>query len=534
VIKVSTKIIKCGNLIDGTGRSPIKDTVIVVNGSIITAVGKQPDIKTPKEAYIIDASGKTVIPGFIDSHLHFLSTGYRLNHLQLSQADSIVNIQERLKAYIEANKIPREKWIQGRGWDDQYLREKRYPNKYDLDKEAPDNPTALTRVCGHMIVLNSKALEACNISKDTPNPKGGVIDKDDQKEPTGILRDARGLVRPFIPPPTYEELRKGLRKAVQLAHSLGVTSIHDASRPDESKIHLSTSPYIDAHVENDLLIRAHVMTGYPRRKSGDEWLSFGTLKIGIDGSMGAQTALLYEPYYNDPTTYGVYVGDTEKNLEYADNANQQDAQIAVHAIGDKAITEAINTISQTLEYKSTNDHRHRIEHFEYPNDTDIERAREYNIIASMQPNFVGEWAWPNGMYETRLGEARNRRSNPYRILIDKGYHIAFGSDGMPFHPLYGIWSAVNHPITESRISVEEAVKSYTLEGAYATFEEDIKGSIEVGKLADITILHTDITSPDFKIENRDPIEIEEIKSAIKKTHVHMTILNGEIVYENKF
>ena len=149
VIKISTKIIKCGNLIDGTGQPPIKDAIIVVNGSIITAVGKQPDIETPKEANIIDASGKTVIPGLIDSHLHFLSTGYRLNHLQLSQANSIANIQERLKIYIEANKIPKGRWIQGRGWDDQYLGEKRYPNKYDLDKVAPDNPTALTLYCWH-------------------------------------------------------------------------------------------------------------------------------------------------------------------------------------------------------------------------------------------------------------------------------------------------------------------------------------------------------------------------------------------------
>jgi len=524
------KVIECGVLIDGTGGPPVEDALVVIEGSTISAVGRRSEVDVPDDALVIDASVKTVVPGFIDSHVHFLSMGYRLDHLQLSDSDSIEDIVQRLGEYIRFNELPEGKWVQGRGWDDQNLEERRYPNRYDLDRVSPDNPTALTRVCGHMIVLNSMALELCGITKDTPNPEGGVIDKDDQGEPTGVLRDARGLVRPFVPPPSHEELRQGLRDASRLAHSLGVTTIHDPSRPDESAPHLSTAPYVDACREGDLRIRAHVMTGYPREWSGDEWLSFGTLKIGVNGSMGAQTALLYEPYANDESTRGVRVGDMERNRRLAREAHEKGGIIAIHAIGDRAITEAVDRIEEVLAEEPRADHRHRIEHYEYPVDGDIERARRLGVVASMQPNFVGEWGWPDGMYETRLGEERNKRSNPYRRLLDEGIRIPFGSDGMPFHALYGVWSAVNHPVPESRIRVEEAVRCYTLEGAYATREEEIKGSIEPGKLADIAILSSDITASEFYLETTDAGTVESVKRELKKTRVYMTILDGDIVY----
>ena len=517
-------------MIDGTGRPALRDAVVLIDGPRIAAVGKRSEVDVPSDAQVIDASGRTVVPGLIDSHTHFLSMGYRLGHLQLDDADSIGDIVGRLREYIRSRRLPRDKWVQGRGWDDQYLKERRYPDRHDLDEASPDNPVALTRICGHMIVLNSRALEACGITADTPNPPGGVIDKDESGEPTGVLRDARGIVTPHIPPPTYEELRQGLRDAIGLAHSLGATTIHDCSRPDESSLLMSVRPYVDAHREGELRLRCHVMTGEPRGRGGDEWLSFGTLKIGIDGSMGAQTALLYEPYANDPSTSGVYVGDQGRNRRVAAEQHLNGGQIAIHAIGDRAITEAVNRIEEVLTKTPRADHRHRIEHFEYPTDADIGRAGRFGIVASMQPNFVGEWAWPGGMYETRLGKRRNRRSNPYRRLLDLGFHVPFGSDGMPFHPLYGIWSAVNHPIPGSRIGVEEAVRCYSLEGAYATREEGIKGSIEAGKLADVTILPMDITGPGFSLAKTDAASVERAKNEMKRTRAYMTILNGEIVY----
>ena len=519
-------------MIDGTGRPALRDAVILIDGPRIVAVGKRSEVAVPPDARVIDASNKTVVPGLIDSHTHFLSMGYRLGHLQLDDADSIGDIISRLREYISARRLPGGKWVQGRGWDDQYLKERRYPDRRDLDEASPHNPVALTRICGHMNVLNSRALEACGINADTPNPPGGVIDKGESGEPTGILRDTRGIVTPHIPPPTYEELRQGLRDAITLAHSLGATTIHDCSRPDGSSLLMSVRPYVDAHKEGELRLRCHVMTGEPHGLGGDGWLSFGTLKIGIDGSMGAQTALLYESYTNDPSTSGVYVGDQERNRRVAAEQHLNGGQIAIHAIGDRAITEAVSRIEEVLDAEPRRDHRHRIEHFEYPTDADIERARRLGIVASMQPNFVGEWAWPGGMYETRLGKRRNRRTNPYRRLLDLGFHVPFGSDGMPFHPLYGIWSAVNHPVAGSKIGVEEAVRCYTLEGAYATREEGVKGSLEAGKLADMTILPIDITGTGFRLAKRDAASVERAKNEMKKMKAYMTILNGEIVYKS--
>ncbi len=503
---------------------------VIVEGNMITAVGSRNEIKIPDGAEIIDATGKTVMPGLIDSHTHFLGMGYSLTHLQLSDARSIGDIVEGLRDYISSRGLTKYQWVQGRQWDDQNLKEERYPTRHDLDPVSPDNPVALTRICGHMITLNTSALKACGITRDTPNPPGGVVDKDEQGEPTGVLRDARGLVTPHIPPPTHEELRQGLRDAAALSHSLGCTGVTDCSRPDESAPQLSTKPYIDARREDDLHIRCHVMTWYPRKWSGDQWLTLGTLKIGIDGSAGAQTALLYEPYANNPATRGVYVGDQERNKRVISEQHSKRGQVAIHAIGDRACTEAIDRIEEVLKVEPRPGHRYRIEHFEYPIDADIERARRLDIIASMQPNFVGEWGWPGGMYDSRVGKERMARGNPYRRLLDLGFHMSFGSDGMPFHPLYGIWSAVNHPQRGSRITVEEAIRCFTLEGAYVTREEAIKGSIERGKLADIAIFEGDITGDWFKLSNTDSEAVERMKVEIKRRGAWMTILDGEVVY----
>jgi predicted amidohydrolase YtcJ len=206
----------------------------------------------------------------------------------------------------------------------------------------------------------------------------------------------------------------------------------------------------------------------------------------------------------------------EELTEKVKKIHNKGIQVAVHAIGDYAIDLVINSIEEAIRNSPRKDHRHRIEHCELLSSTQIERIQRLGIIASMQPNFVGEWSGRDGLYETRLGKKRLRQNNPYRFLLDEDVVISFGSDGMPFHPLYGIWSAVNHPVKNSRITLEEAVRSYSLDAAYASFEEDIKGSIEPGKLADITILDKDLTE----------IPSEEIKDV----QAQMTIIGGEIQF----
>lgn len=511
-----------GRIIDGTGKQPIEEGVVIIDGSRIKSVGRRGEVEIPRDAEVIDASGKTILPGLIDAHTHFLMMGLRiLRYVDLSRARSLEEGLDLVRKRVE--ETPAGEWVLGRGWDESLWPERRYITKEDLDPFSMDNPIMLVRICGHLISINSKALELAGITGDTPNPPGGLIDKGPDGEPTGILRDARELVEGVIPPPTREEALEGLRRACELALRLGCTSVHDAGvRPFALEV------YQRASEEGILKVRVYLMLAEEASEAaerlgiktgfGDEMLRIGPIKLLVDGSMGARTATLFEPYADDPSTRGIYTMAPKELWRRIKEAHRSGFQLAVHAIGDRGIEEVINAIEEALRENPRRDHRHRIEHCEVLTPNQIERIREFNLIASMQPNFVGNWSGPGGMYETRLGPERLRRNNPYRALVDEGVHVAFGSDCMPFHPLYGIWSAVNHPIRESRITVVEAVKCYTLESAYSSFEEEIKGSIEPGKLADITIVDGDM--------------IEEPEK-IRDMQIYVTIVGGEILYRRE-
>jgi len=511
-----------GKIIDGTGRPPIEDGVVLIEGERIRAVGKKGEVAIPEGTEIIDASGKTILPGFIDAHSHFLMMGLGLlRYLDLSKARSLEEAVELVRKRVK--ETPKGGWVLGRGWDESLWPERRYITKKDLDPFSPDNPIMLIRICGHLISVNSKALELANITRETPNPRGGLIDKGPDGEPTGILRDARELIERVIPPPTEEEALEGLRRACDLALQLGCTSVQDAGlNPLALRVHQR------AREEGVLKVRVYMMLAEEAAAAaerlgiktgfGDEMLRIGSVKLLADGSMGARTAALFEPYADDPSTKGIFTIEPEELRKRIKEAHKRGFQVAVHAIGDRGIEEALNAIEEAMREHPRKDHRHRIEHCEVLATNQIERIRELNLIASMQPNFVGNWSSPGGMYEARLGPQRLRRNNPYRGLLDEGIHMAFGSDCMPFHPLYGIWSAVKHPITESRITVLEAVKCYTLEAAYASFEENIKGSLEPGKLADITIIEGDM------VEEADRIRYME---------VYMTLVGGRVLYSKQ-
>ena len=509
-----------GTLIDGTGQPPLNDSVVVLKDEWIEAVGKRGDVSVPDGAQLVDASGKTVIPGLIDAHMHFFGMGIRMiRRVDLSDTRSVREALEKVKQKVAETR--KGEWVLGGGWDESKWIERRYLTKYDLDPFSEDNPVLLSRVCGHLVTLNSKALEIANITEDTPNPPGGQIDKGEVGEPTGVLRDAGQLVWPLVPPPTEETALEGLRMACDLAIRLGCTGIHEAGMDA-----FGLRAYQTIAEQGFLKVRAYIMWRGGQASSmealglqtgfGNEMLRLGSAKLLIDGSLGARTAALFEPYEDDPSTKGLTMMSADELNEKVKAVHRQGSQVAIHAIGDYGIELAINSIEEAIRDSPRKDHRHRIEHCEILTSTQIERIRQLGIVASMQPNFVGEWSWPEGLYETRLGRRRLRQNNPYRFLLDEGVHVAFGSDGMPFNPIYGIWSAVSHPIRESRITLEEAVKCYTLDAAFASFEEDIKGSIESGKLADITILEEDLTE----------IPSDEIKDV----SVHMTIVGGKILY----
>jgi len=509
-----------GTLIDGTGRPPFRDSVVVIEEERIVAVGERGLVEVPEGTEIIDVTGKTVIPGLIDAHVHFLDMGMRMiSTVDLNQTKSIKEAQNAIIDRL--SQTTKGDWVQGRGWDDSKWEDRRYINKWDLDSFSPDHPVVLTRVCGHMITLNSKAMEIAGITKDTPSSPGGQVDKSPDGEPTGVLRDAGHLISPFIPEETAELAQEGLKLANELALRLGCTGIHDAGLGK-----FGITAYQSAQEAGTMKIRASIMWQSNLSESigevglqsafGNEMLRLGPAKILLDGSLGARTAALYEPYADDSSTKGIILMTEDQLNEKVQTIHKQGSQLAIHAIGDYGINLAINAIEAALKSSPRKDHRHRIEHCELLSTNQIERINRLGIVASMQPNFVGEWSGPDSLYEARLGKRRLRQNNPFRALLDEGVRVPFGSDGMPFHPLYGIHSAVNHYIRDSRISIEDAVRCFTLDAAYSSFEDDIKGSIEPGKLADITVLENDLVE----------VPSEEIKEVL----VCLTMVGGEILY----
>jgi predicted amidohydrolase YtcJ len=519
-----TRVLLGGTIIDGTGHPPIKDSIVVMKGEYIIAVGKKSKIPVPDGAEVYDVTGMTVLPGLIDSHCHFYGMGVSMTRdIQLRNTTTLAETMDRLKE--QAKKLKKGEWILGKGWDDSKWTENRYPTKVDLDAVSKIHPIMIVRICGHMVILNSLALKTAGITSKTPQPEGGQVDIGLDGEPTGVLRDCRQLIEPYVPVVTDEMAVDGLLKASDYALSLGCTSIQDAGLGGK-QIH----NYQQALSEGKLKIRTYLMLSGEAQKGsydvgittgfGNDMIKIGSTKLLMDGSLGARTAYLFEPYTDEPTTKGFPLIDPNELKERAKTAHMNDSQLAIHAIGDLAIDLVIDAIQYALKSKPKKNHRHRIEHCEILTAGQIERIQELGIIPAVQPNFVGEWAGPGSMYEQRLGPERNKLNNPYRYLIDEGVTIAFGSDGMPFNPIYGIWSAVNHGIKHSRIKLVEAVKCYTLNGAYASFEENLKGSIEPGKLADIAVFDRDLTET-------PPEEIRNAKA-------YMTLVGGKILYHKGF
>lgn len=517
------RVLVGATLIDGTGAEPVQNSVIIIEDEYITAVGKQGEIDIPQGSEVYNLTGMTVTPGLIDSHCHFQRMGVDMKvKTQLNDTKSLSEALLRVKHKVKQTK-PGE-WVLGKGYDEAKWPENRYINKYDLDKWSPDNPVVLTRICGHLVSANSMAMELAGISKDTPKPDGGQIDRDENGEPTGVFRDCSYLLYRIIPPYTEEMLADGILTASNFALSLGCTGVHDAGVGP-----VGIRGYQQANRDGRLKVRAYTMIVRNSHQSaygaglmtgfGDPMLRIGSMKLLLDGSLGARTAALFEPYEDEPSTKGLLLEDPEVMTELVKAAHVNGSQAAIHAIGDLAIEHAINCIQEAVRVNPRKDHRHRIEHCEILSSQQIERIRQLGIVPDMQPNFIGEWSGPGSMYNQRLGDKRERMSNPYRYMLDEGIPIAFGSDGMPFSPIYGLWSAVNHPIKHNRITLHEAVKCYSLNAAYASFQEDYVGSVEPGKLADIAVFDRDLTE----------IPIGEIKDA----ECYMTLVNGKILYHKE-
>jgi hypothetical protein len=484
------------------------------------------------EPEVIDLGGKAAIPGFTDSHLHLMSLGLGFRHIRLDDVTSIAELKARVKA--RAGTAGPGEWVLGRGWDQDYFRERRYPTRKDLDEAAGDRPVYLTRGCGHLAVLSSKALEVAGITRDTPDPPGGVIDRDMYGEPTGVLREsAQGLARDKVPQPSREALEDSTKEAMKHLLSKGITTIHP--NDGHAGFQGTMEVYRNAHADG---IPLRVYWDMPfdflpeladtplRTGDGDDYLRIGAVKIFADGSLGGRTAALEEPYSDDPRNSGILVIPEETLKEHVYAAHVLGMQVAVHAIGDKATRLSIEAIAEAQSRLPRKPLRHRLVHVQILSAFLITEMRRVGVVADVQPKFLTtdmRWA------QDRVGTQRMRSSYSWHTMLKAGIPLAGGSDCPvePADPLFGIYAAVTRKDMDGnpkgafypneRVTLEEAVRMFTLGGSYAAFQEDQKGTLEPGKLADFVVLSEDL----FRVAPDD----------IKDLEVLMTVVGGEVAYK---
>jgi predicted amidohydrolase YtcJ len=514
---------------------------VAVRGNRIVAVGSNEEIRRLAGARtrVVDAAGASVLPGFNDAHVHFLSGGFQLSSVDLRDAPTPREFAERIRRFAE--KRPAGRWITGGDWDHE-----RWPNvngvaplptRELIDSFTPDRPVFVSRLDGHMALANSYALRLAGVTRDTPDPPGGLIVRDPKTgEPTGILKDAaQSFVWKVYPEPSFEEKLDAARKASAHAAAHGVTSVQDMSAGSDVGV------YQTLLERGELKTRIYAVSPLPdwqrlgrvgvRRAFGGDMLRIGGLKGFADGSLGSTTALFFEPYLDAPNTRGLPgdemfpEGAMLKRVEEADAAG---LQVMIHAIGDRANDAILSIYEQVSKEHGERDRRFRIEHAQHLRAQDIPRFGRDHVVASMQPYHCiddGRWA------EKRIGPARAKGTYAFRALLDSGAVLAFGSDWSvaPLDPVLGIYAAATRRtldgknprgwVPEQKITVEEAARAYTVGSAFAEFAEAVKGTITPGKLADLVVLDRDI----FKI---DPVEIEKVR-------VRLTVMDGRVVYEKK-
>jgi predicted amidohydrolase YtcJ len=506
---------------------------VIVEGNRVSFVGSNEEAKKLFDAStnLIDLKGKLMLPGFIDDHVHFISGGFYLLGIDLRPANSTTEFKAILKDYAE--KHP-GKWITGGYWDHEKWEVKDLPTKEMIDEAVPNTPVFVERLDGHMAVANSYTLKLAGVTKNTESPDGGLIVKDPKTgEPTGVLKDnAMYLITKFIPDPTALENYDALLAALEEAKRLGITSVQDITysdaltafqkAKDEGK--LTCRIYTRWPIADyEYLVKKNIKVGY-----GDDLIRMGSLKAFADGSLGSSTAWFFDKYNQDTTTYGLPMDIiTDGNMEkWCFDADKNHLQLSVHAIGDRANSWMLDLFDKITKENPKWDRRFRLEHAQHVRFQDIPRFTELGVIASVQPyHCIDDGVWA----EKRIGPERIKYTYPFKSFLDAGVKVCFGTDWYvaPLNPLLGLYAAVtrrtlddknpNGWIPEQKISIEDAIKCYTINSAYAGFEENIKGSIEVGKLADLIVLSDDILTI-------DPVKIKDAK-------VEMTMFDGKIIYQ---
>ena len=499
-------------------------SAVAVAGERIVAVGGD----ELREVYVadrtVDLDGRFMMPGFVDSHTHLSGSPQR--HIALMETRSI----EEIKGLVadKAEELGPGEWITGYGWSEDVMAEARRPLRADLDEAAPDNPVMLTRAGGHSAVFNSRALRLAEVDVTTVQPDGGVIEKDDAGELNGVIRERQDIVSHLIPVATNEEVRDSLIEVLRDQFRLGITSVTQAGIDAEDfaewetiyRLHRGSLPR--AYVQIFWQTPEAMRTFGKKTGDGDEFLRVGPVKLFIDGGFTGPAAYTKEPYRGEDEFRGKLSHEPEEITRVISQSNEAGWQLGIHAIGDAAIELAVDELAEALDAKPRFDHRHYLNHFTVmPSSETMSKMAEYGIAITQQPNFTYTL---EGRYVDYLDGERVEHNNPLRSPMNHGVHVAISSDILPIGPMVGIYAAVTRKGMSGRVfgpgealTVMEALQGYTLNGAWLSFEEDAKGSIEPGKLADFVVLDRDMLEI-------DPAHIMDIR-------VLQTWLGGTLVYE---
>jgi len=522
-------IVTGGRVWTGNPDAPWAEAV-AARGDRIVAVGSRADIEdlSGDDTRVIDAAGGLVTPGFIDAHVHFLDGGLNLLSVQLRDAATPEEFIRRIGEFAE--QLPVGTWILGGDWD-HTLWGGELPRRDWIDSVTADHPVFVQRLDGHMGLANGAALRAAGVEDAARDVEGGEVVRYDDGRPTGLVKDnAMGLVMRAIPSSSVAESERALEAAMRYVAARGVTSVtHMGSWGD-------LAVFRRAHEAGRLTTRIQACTPLSQWKRlrdevaasgrGGEWLRIGCLKGFVDGSLGSHTAAFLEPFTDTPDDSGLLVNDPDDLYRWTYGADAAGLQVAVHAIGDRANQLQLDIFERVEAENGPRDRRFRIEHAQHLAPSDIPRFAELDVIPSMQPyHAIDDGRWAEGV----IGHERARTTYAFRSLLDAGARLAFGSDWFvaPATPLEGIYAAVTRRtldgknpdgwFPEQKISVEEALAAYTRDAAYAAFEENLKGTIEVGKLADLVVIDRDITTS-------PPAEID-------RAVVRTTIVGGNVVFD---